>query len=87
MRLVEKWPATAPRHAARSREATRAIASAIAVSSSQRKPVTPWSTTSGAAPSAKATTGVPHANASIITMPNGSFQRIGNTRGLRAGSR
>ena len=38
------------------------------------------STTSGAAPSGKASTGVPQAMASIMTMPNGSFHRMGKRR-------
>ncbi len=40
-------------------------------------PVTPSSTSSGAAPQFVVTTGVPHAMASTITRPNGSGQRIG----------
>ena len=52
----------------------------MASSSSHRKPVVPSSTTSGAAPSGKARTGVPQAMASSITMPNGSFHRMGNSR-------
>ncbi len=52
----------------------------MASSSSHRNPVVPSVTTSGAAPSGKASTGVPQAMASIITMPNGSFQRMGKSR-------
>jgi hypothetical protein len=44
------------------------------------KPVSPSTTTSATEPRRSATTGVPHAMASIITMPNGSSQRIGKTR-------
>ncbi len=61
------------------------MASTMAASSSHRNPVTPSLTTSGAAPSGKASTGVPHAIASIITMPNGSFHRMGNSEGGRPG--
>ena len=50
----------------------------MAVSSSHRKPVLPSSTTSGTAPSGKASTGVPHAIDSSMTMPKGSFHRMGN---------
>ena len=41
-------------------------------------PVTPWSMISGTEPWRKASRGVPHAIASIITKPNGSGQSIGN---------
>jgi hypothetical protein len=41
------------------------------------KPVTPSTTISGTAPQRHATTGVPHAMASIMTRPNGSGQSIG----------
>jgi len=51
----------------------------MSASSRHRKPVRRCSTTSGAAPSGKASTGVPQASASIITMPNGSGQRIGTS--------
>ena len=44
---------------------------------SRRNPVTPSSTSSGAAPQFVVTTGVPHAMASTMTSPNGSGQRIG----------
>ncbi len=40
----------------------------------------PSSTISGAAPWSKLTIGVPHANASIITSPNGSAHLIGLIR-------
>jgi hypothetical protein len=42
-------------------------------------PVTPSTTTSGTDPRRIATTGVPHAIASIMTRPNGSSQQIGNS--------
>ena len=42
--------------------------------------MTPSSTISGAAPRGVATTGVPDASASIITMPNGSCHAIGLRR-------
>ena len=48
--------------------------------SSTTNPVTPSIITSGTDPRRKATTGVPHAIASIITRPNGSAQSIGNSR-------
>ena len=57
--------------------ARRGTAAAIAASSSTRKPVLPSTISSGAAPSSKAITGVPHASASTMTIPNGSCQRIG----------
>src|ERR1700730_13671306 len=43
-------------------------------------PVTPSSMTSGIDPQRNASTGVPHAMASIITRPNGSGQSTGNNR-------
>src|SRR5215211_3277156 len=49
----------------------------MAASSSTRNPLTPSRTTSRAAPSGNAITGVPHAIASTITSPNGSGHRIG----------
>ena len=42
-------------------------------------PVTPSTTTSGTDPRRSATTGVPQAMASIMTIPNGSSHRIGKT--------
>jgi hypothetical protein len=42
--------------------------------------VTPSSTISGAAPHGVPMIGVPHASASIITMPKGSGQAIGFNR-------
>ena len=47
--------------------------------SARTKPVTPSATTSGTEPRAVASTGVPHAMASIITMPKGSGQAIGKS--------
>ena len=52
----------------------------MASSSAHRNPVVPSVTTSGAAPSGKASTGVPQAMASIMTMPKGSFHRMGKRR-------
>ena len=43
-------------------------------------PVTPSSMTSGIDPQRNASTGVPHAMASIMTRPNGSGQSTGNNR-------
>ena len=68
------------RQAARSSWSIRPMASAMSATSRHRKPVMPSSTISGAAPSGKVSTGVPHAMASIITRPNGSGQRIGFSR-------
>src|SRR6266571_5615379 len=65
--------------AARSRSAW-AIPAVSSPVLSQMTPVVPSTTTSGTEPERSATTGVPHAMASIMTMPNGSGQRIGNSR-------
>ncbi len=51
----------------------------IAGISSTMKPVLSGVTTSGTAPLLNAMTGVPHAIASIITMPNGSSHSMGNS--------
>lgn len=53
---------------------------AALMTSSTMKPVRPSSIISGTEPRLKATTGVPHAMASIMTRPNGSGQSIGNRR-------
>jgi hypothetical protein len=47
----------------------------------QINPVSPSTTTSGAAPMAMAMTGVPQAMDSAITSPKGSGQRMGNRGG------
>ena len=57
----------------------RATAATAPATSSTTKPVTPSVITSGTEPRRKATTGVPHAIASIITRPNGSGQSIGKS--------
>ena len=67
------------RHALRSSSPTRSIAWTIAGSVSHRKPQRPCSMSSVAAPTGRATTGVPHAMASTITRPKGSGHWIGNT--------
>ena len=46
----------------------------------QLNPVTPWRTTSGTAPRLSATTGVPVAMASTMTMPKGSSHCNGMIR-------
>ena len=51
-----------------------------AASSSRTNPVMPSSTISGTDPHGVATTGVPQASASIITIPNGSGHAIGLSR-------
>ena len=51
-------------------------------SESTMNPVTPWSITSGTEPPRNATTGTPHASASIMTRPNGSGQSIGNSKAV-----
>ncbi|EUA13751.1 glycosyl transferase [Mycobacterium xenopi 4042] len=55
-----------------SKPVTRRIAGASSAGSAHTKPVTPSSTISLTAPRSRATTGVPQAIASIITIPNGS---------------
>ena len=64
-------------------DATRRSPRPPARRSSTTKPVTPSSRTSGTEPPRNATTGVPHASASIITRPNGSGQSIGNSSARR----
>ena len=51
---------------------------AISSTSSQMKPVTPSTITSGTEPRRSAITGVPAASDSIITRPKGSGQSLGN---------
>jgi hypothetical protein len=60
----------------------RLIARPASASPSTTNPVTPWSITSGTDPRRNATTGVPHAIASITTRPKGSGQSIGNSRAV-----
>ena len=76
-----------PRRGSRARSivGSRPTAAAIARSSSTRNPVRPSTTSSRAAPSGNAITGVPQASASTITMPNGSSQRIGISSAASAG--
>jgi len=49
----------------------------VSFTSEQTKPVTPSDTTSGTEPRFRPITGVPHARASAITIPNGSSHRMG----------
>jgi hypothetical protein len=51
----------------------RAAASAAGSSGGTSRPVTPSLTTSGIPPTAEATTAVPHAIASRLTIPSGSY--------------
>ncbi len=81
MRSIEKRAWTAARQARRSSVPTSPSAAASCRSSARTKPVVPSSTISGAAPRGVVTTGVPHARASIMHMPNGSSHRIGFRRG------
>ena len=62
------------RHVARDSSGSRGTAATACSTSSQMKPVTPSSITSGTEPQRNAITGVPHAMASTITIPNGSGQ-------------
>jgi hypothetical protein len=78
MRVTEKRRSTCARHTLRSISGARAIASSSSASLSQMKPVRRCATTSGIAPQRRASTGVPHAIASIITRPKGSGQDTGN---------
>ena len=55
------------------------MAATASSSVSTTNPDTPSRITSGTEPQRNATTGVPHAIASIITRPNGSGQSIGNS--------
>ena len=59
---------------------TRVKAAGSSSGRSRTNPVTPSTTTSGTAPPRSATTGVPQAIASIITIPNGSSHCTGNSR-------
>ncbi|MNI64682.1 hypothetical protein D3C73_1201420 [compost metagenome] len=79
MRVALKYSSTERRHSAR---LSWAAASTNPGNSSipPRYPVTPCRTISGAAPMGVATTGVPVANASIITSPNGSCHWTGLMR-------
>src|SRR4051794_14099006 len=56
---------------------SRSVAAAIPFTDGDMNPVTPSVTSSFTAPSGVAMTGVPEANASTITRPNGSGSRIG----------
>jgi hypothetical protein len=63
------------------------MASAISRTSWTMNPVRPCSTTSGSAPTPKATTGVPHAMASIATSELVSGATLGTSRQRAAASR
>jgi hypothetical protein len=78
---------TCARAAAGSSRRAAWIASGSWSEVSQTIPVTPSTTTSGTEPRRSATTGVPQAIASIITMPNGSSQTMGKTRAAARESR
>src|SRR6185369_2603581 len=80
MRVAEKRCSNRLRTARRSNERTWASCLIASSSVSTIWPVTPLSTISGTDPQRKASTGVPQAMASIITMPNGSGQSTGNRR-------
>ena len=83
MRSAWKRRSNAARHASRESSGSRDTARAPSSTSSHKNPVTPSSTISGTDPRGNAMTGVPHASASIITMPNGSGQSMGK-RSARA---
>src|ERR1700761_5535063 len=80
MTATSKFRSTWRRQAAGSRSAAFLIAAGRSAGSSRMNPVTPSATTSGTEPRFSATTGVPQAMASIITMPNGSSPRAGDIR-------
>src|SRR2546425_4012881 len=75
MTPTENCASAQRRQRARSITSTRLTAATSSSTVSARKPTSPSRTISGTAPHGRATTGVPHASASIIASPNGSGQR------------